>query len=101
MLDNHGATYFHFCELNPDFQKKNPDNPFSKWDNEQKDNFIYDMAFVTGCGPIPFGGNAPQKQRKNANMAYQEAFDGFFEDFSSQMDTHFQGEKGAGIVFLC
>ena len=45
-LKNHDAEYFHFRELDPNFQKKNPENPFSKWDNDRKDDFIYDMAFM-------------------------------------------------------
>jgi hypothetical protein len=93
MLDEHGAKYFHFRELNPSFQKKHPDNPFSSWDEVRKDNFIYDMAFVAGSGPIPFGGNRPLKQYKTAAEAYEQAFDGFFADFSSQMDAHFPNEK--------
>ncbi|HEV7924001.1 MAG TPA: hypothetical protein VGR14_01515 [Verrucomicrobiae bacterium] len=100
MLDNHGAPYFHFRELNPDFQKQNPDNYFSKWDEERKDNFIHDMAFLAGSGPIPFGGNAPQKRRKNAQMAYEEAFDCFFSDFTTQMDVHFQSEKELASFFF-
>jgi hypothetical protein len=92
MLQNHGAKYFHFRELDRSFQKQNPDNPFSSWDDSRKDNFIYDMAFVAGSGPIPFGGNAPQKKHRTAKEAYEKAFDGFFADFASQMDTHFPNE---------
>jgi hypothetical protein len=100
MLDTHGAPYFHFCELNPEFQRQNPDNVFSKWDDERKDNFIHDMAFVAGSGPIAFGGNAPQKQRENAQIAYGEAFDNFFADFTGQMNVHFPSEKETTTFFF-
>jgi hypothetical protein len=100
MLKKHGAEYFHFCELDPNFQKKHPENPFSTWDSDRKDDFIYDMAFVAGSGPIPFGGNRPQKQHKTALDAFAHAFENFFSDFSSQMDDNFPNEKGKTSFFF-
>lgn len=100
MLKKHDAPYFHFRELDPNFQKKNPGNHFSTWNKDRKDDFIYDMAFVASSKPIPFGGNAAQKRLKNANEAYENSIEMFFGDFSLVMDRHFPNEKSQVSFFF-
>ncbi len=100
MLKKHDAPHFHFRELDPNYRKQHPESVFASWDNERKDNFIYDMAFVAGCGPIPFGGNHPRKKQKTDEEAYEMAIDGFFRDFADQMTTHFPNEQGQASFFF-
>ncbi len=107
-VKKHGAEYFHFRELDPNFQKKNPENPFSKWDNDRKDDFIYDMAFMLSCWPIiPIGGNASVKmvhgtnpEKEDLNETYNRAFNAFFECFNISMNKHFPKENGKVSFFF-
>jgi len=106
-LKRHGAPHFHFRELNPDFQKKNPDNHFSTWDKYRKDDFIHDMAIVASSGPVPFGGNDSVKReygdnptKEQLNERYRTAFEVFFDDFGNQIDRHFPDERGKVSFFF-
>lgn len=108
MLKKHDAEYFHFRELDPNFQKKHPENPFSTWDKNRKDDFIYDMAFAASCcSIIPFGGNASVKMvhgikpgKEGLIETYTRAFNAFFDCFTTSMNKHFPKERGKVSFFF-
>jgi hypothetical protein len=106
VLDQYGAPYFHFRELNKSERLK-PKNPYHGWDNERADDFIYDVAIVASSGPIPFGGGESVKMRfgnqptkQNLNTTYKYVFRTFFSDFSLTMDNHFSAEKDKVSFFF-
>lgn len=99
MLAEHDAKYFHFRELNKSERQKT-DNPYHDWDDQEVDDFIYDMAFVASTGPIPFGGDAAQKRRNSQQEAFEGAFKMFFGDFTIQMNDHFPNETEKTSFFF-
>jgi hypothetical protein len=98
-LKKYDVDYFHFRDLLPQ-QRNNPRKPYYGWSDTKTDDFIHDMAVVASSGPIPIGGYVSIKRLysgrtdKEAHAgSYQQAFEQFFDNFSSSMDDHFPGSK--------
>lgn len=90
VLNKCKVRYFHNKELGWHHRLK-PNNPYFGWNNDQVDDFRYDLAMVAGSEAIPIGGFYHAK--KHFELGYEGnpfelAFQLFFNDFCEAMNSH-------------
>ena len=83
-LKKYGVSYFHFSE----FSGRRGD--YKGWDNERREDFLFDLALVACNAAIPIGGNSTPSGNKEPDEAViRRAFNYFFESVLRAVEARF------------
>ena len=102
VLNDYRAPYFHFREFASRHLYSQESSPHYGWSPKKRDEFLYDLAFLSSEHAVPVGGFYNAKRHCELALQgnpFENCITQFFEDVRVALNTHWPNYNGK-VLFV-